>query len=186
MTRSDELHALLEAIAFAAEKHRHQRRKDPEASPYINHPIEVARLLVDVGEVTDLTTLQAAILHDTIEDTETTLDELEERFGPDVRALVEEMTDEKTLPKALRKDLQVKHAYLLSSEAKMIKIADKIANVYDVAFRSPAEWPAELCVEYLDWTKKVVAGCRGVSPALEDHYDVVLARARAKIADYTS
>src|SRR5438128_2013305 len=120
------------AFHFPADKHRHQRRKDRGASPYINHPIEVATVLATVGGVTDVNTLIAAILHDTIEDTDTTADELEQKFGREVRLLVEEMTDDKTLRKAERKRLQVAHARTRSHRAKLIKLGDKICNVRDV------------------------------------------------------
>lgn len=131
---------LLRAVAFAARKHRHQRRKDGAASPYINHPIEVARVLADVGAVTDLELLMAAVLHDTIEDTETTPEELEREFGPAVRALVEEVTDDKSLPKATRKRLQVEHAPALPERARQLKVADKICNVRDVTHDPPTDW----------------------------------------------
>src|SRR5262249_14947210 len=122
---------LLQALHFSAEKHRHQRRKDKSASPYINHPIEVATVLATVGGVGDLTTLIAAILHDTIEDTATTGEELEQKFGREVRLLVEEMTDDKRLAKPERKRLQVERARFASHRAKLIKIGDKICNVRD-------------------------------------------------------
>ena len=99
--------SLLKAVHFAADKHRSQRRKDVEASPYINHPIEVAELLARVGGATDLVLLQAAVLHDTIEDTKTSPEELEAVFGLEVRRVVEEVTDDKRLPKAERKRLQL-------------------------------------------------------------------------------
>ena len=130
--------ALLEALHFAAAKHRDQRRKDVVASPYINHPIAVARLLASEGGVTDLVTLQGAILHDTIEDTETTPEELERHFGPAVRQLVAEVTDDKGLSKGDRKRLQIEHAPHLSLQAQQIKIADKTANVYDITASPPA------------------------------------------------
>jgi hypothetical protein len=82
---------LLKAIAFAAEKHRHQRRKDPEASPYINHPIDLANVLLNEGGVSDTTTLCAAILHDTLEDTQTTSDEIAREFGGEIRDIVIEV-----------------------------------------------------------------------------------------------
>ena len=131
---------LLKAIEFASRKHSTQRRKDKEASPYINHPIAVAHLLADTGGITDLVTLMAAVLHDTIEDTETTAEELEAQFGPTVRKVVEEMTDDKSLEKAVRKQRQIDHAPHLSSRAKAIKLADKIANVQDVTDAPPAHW----------------------------------------------
>src|SRR5205085_7216934 len=169
---------LLKALHFAAHKHREQRRKDVEASPYINHPIEVAELLARVGGVTDLVTLQGAILHDTIEDTQTTGAELEAAFGAEVRRVVEEVTDDKRLPKAERKRLQIEHAPHLSARARQIKLADKIANVRGVTQTPPADWPLERRQEYLNWTEQVVAGCRGCNAALEDFYDRVLAEGR--------
>ena len=173
---------LLEATAFAAEKHKGQRRKGEDASPYINHPIEVARLIATVGGVSDIDVLRAAILHDTIEDTQTTGDELESRFGARVRSLVEEVTDDKSLPKQERKDRQVAHAPHLSSGAKLIKLGDKISNVTDVTEHPPAGWPIERRREYLDWTEAVIAGVRGTNAALEQHYDTILARGRKTLA----
>jgi len=170
---------LLTALHFAADKHRDQRRKDEEASPYINHPIEVAELLARVGGVKDLVTLQGAILHDTIEDTNTTGDELEAAFGKDVREVVEEVTDDTTLVKADRKRFQIEHAPHLSERAKHIKLADKIANVRCVMEAPPAKWPLSRRKEYLDWTEQVIAGVRGSNPALEKYYDELLARGRA-------
>ena len=169
---------LLTALHFAADKHRDQRRKDEEASPYINHPIEVAELLARVGGVKDLVTLQGAILHDTIEDTNTTGEELEAAFGKEVRKVVEEVTDDTTLVKADRKRLQIEHSPHLSERAKHVKLADKIANVRSVMEAPPAKWPLSRRKEYLDWTEQVIDGLRGVNPALEKHYDELLARGR--------
>jgi len=174
--------AILQALHFAANKHRDQRRKDVEASPYINHPIEVAGLLAREGGVTDPITLQAAILHDTIEDTDTTRAELDETFGSEVRRVVEEVTDDKTLPKAERKRLQIEHAPHLSDRARQIKIADKISNVLGVTLSPPANWPLARKREYLDWTEQVVQGCRGANPALEKFYDQVLREGRRVLA----
>jgi guanosine-3',5'-bis(diphosphate) 3'-pyrophosphohydrolase len=156
-----DLAQLLEALQFAAHKHRAQRRKDADASPYINHPLEVATILATTGAINDLATLLAAVLHDTIEDTETTPEELEKRFGPEVRSLVLEVTDDKRLPKEER------------------KLGDKIANVHDVTATPPADWSRERRRDYLDWTEQVVRGCRGSSPALERRYDEALRSGRA-------
>lgn len=174
--------ALLDALSFAAAKHRDQRRKGGDASPYINHPIRVAQILAGAGGVTDVAVLQAAVLHDTIEDTETTAGELEATFGPEVRRLVEEVTDDKRLPKDERKRLQIERARSLSAGAKQIRIADKIANIADVAYSAPEGWTLERRKAYLDWTAAVVAGCRGCNPALERRYDRVLAECRAVLA----
>ncbi len=124
----------------------------------------------------------AAVLHDTIEDTETTPDELEQLFGQTVRKVVQEVTDDKSLDKAVRKQLQVDHAPLLSSRAKEVKLADKIANVQDVTNAPPADWDLTRRIQYLDWTEKVVDGCRGANAALERLYDEVLEKGRERLA----
>ena len=173
---------LLRAVAFAAEKHRDQRRKGIDASPYINHPIGVADLLANVGGVCDMSTLVAAVLHDTIEDTRTSPEELEAAFGRSVRLLVQEVTDDKRLPKAERKRLQVEHAPHLSLAAKMIKLADKISNVRDVTENPPAAWPIGRRREYLEWAERVVSGCRGVNESLEQYFDATLERARMVVS----
>ncbi len=172
---------LLQALQFSAERHRHQRRKDHDASPYINHPIDVATVLAVVGGVADLTTLVAAILHDTIEDTATTPQDLDRLFGPEVRRLVQEMTDDKRLAKTVRKRLQIEHARAASHRAKLIKLGDKICNVRDVTHAPPAGWSVERRREYLDWTEQVVAGCRGANAALEQRFDAALAEGRAAL-----
>jgi guanosine-3',5'-bis(diphosphate) 3'-pyrophosphohydrolase len=159
--------ALLHALHFAADKHRDHRRKGEEASPYVNHLIEVVESLAREGGVTDLVTLQAAILHDTLEDTQTTAEELESRFGAAVRRVVEEVTDDKQLPKAERKRLQIIHAPHLSRAAKLVKLADKISNVRSIVHSPPANWPLARKQEYFDWAEQVVAGCHGSNPALE-------------------
>ena len=158
-----ELALLLKALAFAAHKHRDQRRKDAEASPYINHPIALADVLVNEGGVTDVEVLCAALLHDTVEDTATTPEELAEAFGARVAIIVAEVTDDSRLPKAERKRLQIEHAASISREAKLVKLADKICNVRDVAHHPPAKWDLARRREYFDWAKRVVDGLRGVT-----------------------
>jgi guanosine-3',5'-bis(diphosphate) 3'-pyrophosphohydrolase len=172
---------ILRAIDFAARKHREQRRKDEEASPYINHPISVSLLLAEIGGVSDPETLAAAILHDTLEDTVTTADEIEAAFGGRVRTIVEEVTDDKGLPKAERKRLQIEHARSLSREAVLIKLGDKIANVLDVTHSPPADWSRERRKEYLDWAEAVINNCRPTNSALESHFDQVLQEGRQKL-----
>jgi guanosine-3',5'-bis(diphosphate) 3'-pyrophosphohydrolase len=168
--------ALVDALAFAAGKHRDQRRKDAEASPYINHPIALARILAVEGGVADALTLSAAVLHDTIEDTQTSYEELAREFGRDVADVVLEVTDDKSLPKAERKQLQIDHAPRLSRAAKLVKLADKIANLRDVAEHPPAQWPPERRREYFDWAKRVVDGLRGTHERLEVAFDAAYAR----------
>ena len=166
---------ILKAAAFAAEKHRDQRRKDPEASPYINHPIALANLLASQG-VTTPDVLCAALLHDTIEDTETTADELRNTFGTAVAGFVLEVTDDKSLPKAERKRLQIEHAAHASPQAKLVKLADKICNLRDILSSPPSDWPVERKQEYFDWAAKVVAGVRDVHPGLASLFDHLYAR----------
>jgi (p)ppGpp synthase/HD superfamily hydrolase len=177
----DAIGSILAAVHFAADKHRDQRRKDAEASPYINHPIEVAELLARVGGIKDIATLQGALLHDTIEDTNTSPEELEAVFGQEVRHIVEEVTDDKRLPKEDRKRLQIEHAPHVSLKAQQIKLADKIANVRSVTEAPPAKWPLARRKEYLDWTEQVVAGLRGANPPLEALYRELLAQGRATL-----
>jgi guanosine-3',5'-bis(diphosphate) 3'-pyrophosphohydrolase len=174
---SQVLHAaeLLEAVMFAAERHRQQRRKDAEASPYINHPIALARLLATTGGVDDLAVLQAAILHDTIEDTDTTEVELQARFGPAVAAMVMEVTDDKALAKAERKALQVAHASHKSPGAALVKLADKTCNLRDMAAAPPAGWDLARRQEYFDWARQVVEGLPRVNDALRAAFDLAYA-----------
>jgi GTP diphosphokinase / guanosine-3',5'-bis(diphosphate) 3'-diphosphatase len=162
---------LLRAIAFAAEKHRLQRRKDAEASPYINHPIALADLLANEAEVVRADVLAAAILHDTVEDTETTLSELTVHFGADISGIVAEVTDDKSLPKAERKRLQIEHAPAASPEAQLVKLADKICNLRDLQLRPPASWSIERKREYFDWSKAVVDGIRARHAVLSALFD---------------
>jgi guanosine-3',5'-bis(diphosphate) 3'-pyrophosphohydrolase len=166
---------LLRAIELASIKHRDQRRKDAEQSPYINHPIAVASLLAKHG-VTDRAAILGAILHDTIEDTQTTRDELAAGFGEDVASVVVEVTDDKSLPKARRKELQVEHAPHLSRCAQLVKLADKICNLRDITDRPPVDWPLERRREYVQWTKRVVDGLRGVHAELAGVFDAEHAR----------
>jgi guanosine-3',5'-bis(diphosphate) 3'-pyrophosphohydrolase len=172
---------LLRAVRFAAEKHRYQMRKGADRSPYINHSIAVAETLATTGGVSDLAVLQAAVLHDTIEDTQTTAEELEEVFGAEVRDLVVELTDDKELPKAERKRMQIEHAPHLSDRAKMLKLADKICNVRDVT-HSPPDWPLERRIEYLDWAEQVANGCHGANANLEYCFYDVITQGRALLS----
>jgi guanosine-3',5'-bis(diphosphate) 3'-pyrophosphohydrolase len=174
---------LLQALEFAAAKHRDQRRKGRGASPYINHPIEVARALADIGGVTDPEILAAAILHDTVEDTQTTPDELEQRFGARIRSLVEEMTDDKRISQPERKRLQIVHAPTLSPGARLVKLGDKLCNVKDVIHDPPPHWDPERRRAYLAWAKEVVDQIRGTNPALEQAFDKVMAEGMAVLGN---
>ena len=175
-TTLNPLAALVQAVAFAADKHRNQRRKDAEASPYINHPIALANVLANEGGVQDVTVLCAAVLHDTIEDTETTADELRAVFGDQVASVVLEVTDDKSLEKSVRKQKQIEHAPHISPQAQLVKLADKISNLRDILASPPADWSPERKQAYFDWAAAVVAGLRGVHPGLEVVFDGLYAR----------
>jgi GTP diphosphokinase / guanosine-3',5'-bis(diphosphate) 3'-diphosphatase len=175
-TNGSELGSFVKAVAFAADKHRNQHRKDAHASPYINHPIALANVLVNEGGIAKAIVLCAAVLHDTIEDTKTTADELTDLFGPEVTSVVVEVTDDKSLAKLVRKQLVVEHAPHLSDEAKLVKLADVICNLRDILASPPAGWSAERKQDYFDWAAKVVAGVRSVHPDLAAVFDGLLAR----------
>jgi guanosine-3',5'-bis(diphosphate) 3'-pyrophosphohydrolase len=167
---------LLRALAFAAERHSRQRRKDVDASPYINHPIALANVLVNEGGIEGVEVLVAAILHDTLEDTETTVADLDAVFGPRICSVVLEVTDDKSLAKGVRKQRQIDLAPQLSHEAKLVKLADKICNLRDVATAPPVGWSLERRQAYFDWAKQVVDRMRGAHRGLETAFDAAYAR----------
>ncbi|XP_026825495.1 guanosine-3',5'-bis(diphosphate) 3'-pyrophosphohydrolase MESH1 isoform X1 [Ooceraea biroi] len=159
LTNEHELLALIiKCVNFAAEKHRNQRRKDVDQTPYINHPLGVANILIQEGKVFDSIVILAAILHDTVEDTDTTFEEIEREFGREVCQVVREVTDDKTLPKAERKRLQVQHAPHLSREAKLVKLADKLYNLRDLERSTPIGWTNERVKEYFKYILFTLVG----------------------------
>ncbi len=174
------LKTLVAAISFAAKKHRLQKRKGADQEPYINHPLEVLNLLTGIGKIEDFNILTAAVLHDTIEDTETSEEEINRLFGAEVCQMVLELTDDKSLPKATRKQLQIEHAPHISDGAKQIKLCDKFSNIRDVTENPPDGWSNERRLEYIKWGEKVVNGLRGVNVHLEKHFDELTAKAREK------
>jgi guanosine-3',5'-bis(diphosphate) 3'-pyrophosphohydrolase len=175
MSDSYNIGLVIRAVEFAAQKHRMQRRKDSDASPYINHPIALMHVLCIDGGISDPLVLAAAALHDTIEDTETTEEELRTTFGEEIAQIVVEMTDDKSLPKEQRKRLQIEHAHRMSREGALVKLADKICNLRDVAANPPLEWSLKRQVEYFDWAKAVVDGLPRVSEYLLAKFDAAYA-----------
>ncbi len=171
MDQKSELILLIKAVSFAAHKHKDQRRKDVSASPYINHPISLAEVLVTVGGVTDINTICAALLHDTVEDTETTQDELTANFGAEISDIVMEVTDDKSLSKEARKQAQIDHSTHLSKQARAVKLADKISNLRDVTESPPPDWSLDRRQKYFDWARKVIDGMRGDWNELEAEFD---------------
>lgn len=180
MFEASDITLILKALHFAAIKHRTQHRRDGE-TPYINHPIEVAEVLGTEGNVRDAELLAAALLHDTLEDTETTAEEIQTLFGAQILAWVEEVSDDKTLSKHERKRLQIVHSQASSVGAKQIKISDKICNVRDLTQRPPLDWSLERKVQYLQWCDAVMVGLRGCNPLLDSFYDTIRAQARRQI-----
>lgn len=152
------------ALAFATKHHEGQFRKGSAKRPYIVHPTEVAMLLINRGGVQDAEVLAAALLHDTVENTPATFEQIEKKFGKRVRILVEEVSDDKTLSPSDRKQLQIFTASVLSHEAKQIKLADKISNVSEV---NVSGWSIERLLAYIAFCEKVVNEIRGCNPALE-------------------
>ncbi|MBN1117037.1 MAG: HD domain-containing protein [Bacteroidales bacterium] len=161
---------LIAAFKFSADKHRKQRRKGEKDVPYINHPAAVANLLAFTGGESDMVLLIASLLHDTIEDTNTTPIEIEERFGTEVLNVVLDVTDDMSLSKSVRKALQVEKAEELSARAKMIKIADKTCNILDM-LETRFTWTRKQKIEYVNWSKAVVEHCRGINEQLDKEFD---------------
>ncbi len=164
------------AAMFAAEKHAAQKRKGAAAEPYINHLIEVAQLIAGSSERLDANLVMAGLLHDTIEDTGTTAEELEQVFGSDIAALVVEMTDDKSLPKEVRKTLQVESAPHKSVRAQVIKLADKISNLRSLLASPPATWSTERKREYIAWAQKVVGALSAPNPILKAEFEKTFAK----------
>jgi len=172
------LRLVSEAAELAARRHNGQQRKGRGNEPYLNHLAEVANLLSAASNGEDAELIAAGWLHDTIEDTETTHDELAQRFGLRVAGLVEECTDDMRLPKSERRRRQVIDAPHKSDGARPIKIADKISNVRARIFPSPSDAQREELADYAAWAEQVVAGCRGVGAALDALFDEAVANAR--------
>jgi guanosine-3',5'-bis(diphosphate) 3'-pyrophosphohydrolase len=170
------LSLIVHALGFAATSHAGQRRKDADATPYINHPIALVDVLVNEAGIDDPIILAAAILHDTIEDTAATVELIERRFGPRVAAIVAEVTDDRSKLKAERKRLQIVNAAGASYEARLVKLADKICNLRDMHASPPNGWDLDRRREYFDWARAVVDQMRGTHPRLETLFDQAFAQ----------
>jgi (p)ppGpp synthase/HD superfamily hydrolase len=169
------------ATQFAAERHADQRRKGRRGEPYFNHLAEVAELLSEATEGEDAPLVAAGLLHDTIEDTKTSLQELQNLFGADVASLVMEVTDDKSLPKLERKRLQIVNAPKKSRRAKLLKLADATSNVRALAIDPPADWDTDRVLDYIVWAEQVIGHCRGLNAKLEQAFDAAVSGARATV-----
>lgn len=177
MTLSADLVLVTRAVHFAAIRHKDQHRKGEDYAPYVNHLAEVAELLADAGADSEL--IAAGYLHDTIEDTGTTYDELAGLFGARVADLVREVSDDKSLPKAERKRLQIEHAPHMSHGAKRIKLADKTSNVRAIVYAPPKDWDQQRLRDYVVWAHSIVEAVRGTDARLEATFDRIYAEAEA-------
>ena len=171
------MNLVLKATQFAALKHCDQRRKDGK-TPYIIHPISVAMILAEIGSIEDPEILSAALLHDTLEDTDTSAHELDKNFGSRVRIIVEELTDNDMLTFSQSKQMQIENAPYLSKNATLVRIADKISNVSDVIENPPTEWNQKRCNKYVDWAEAVMNNCQKVNQDLENHFFELLTEYR--------
>ena len=175
---STDLVKLAHAADYAARQHIAQRRKGERAEPYVNHLIEVAALLAEATAGEDVVLLMGGLLHDTLEDTDATYEDLEQRFGPEVAALVAEVTDDKSLPKEERKRLQITKTPGKSRRAKLLKLADKTSNLRGLMQSPPVGWTEERLRDYVVWAEEVVRSCRGLNPELEAAFDAAHAEAK--------
>lgn len=162
--------SLSKAIVFAAQSHAGQYRKDGK-TPYINHPLEVMNLVTVHVEHPQNDVLIAAVLHDVVEDTNVTSAEIKHMFGGHVARLVEELTDDKTLTKEERKRIQLQEVHTLSPEGQLLRLCDKICNVYDILYAPPGDWDLRRRLDYIKWSKAVVDRIRGIHPTLEKRFD---------------
>jgi (p)ppGpp synthase/HD superfamily hydrolase len=169
------------ASHFAARRHADQRRKGSRREPYFNHLAEVAELLSEATEGDDLPLVAAGFLHDTIEDTQTAVEELRTLFGEDVASLVMEVTDDKSLPKMERKRLQIVTAPRKSRRAKLLKTADATSNVRALAVDPPDDWGVDRVRDYIVWAEQVIGHCRGLNSGLEQAFDAAVSSARAAV-----
>lgn len=170
-----DVHRILDSLVFAAQRHQPQKRKDPENLPYIVHPIRVADHLLAIGGVRDTDIIIAALLHDTVEDTDTTFDEIENLFGSRVSGFVREVTDDKSLTKQERKALQFEHAAEKTAGAAQIKLADKLDNLTDMAKGPPVDWEPARVEEYFRWGPNVVNKLPWVNAPLKQAVDDIIA-----------
>ncbi len=169
-----DMNRILQAVDFAAKKHASQTRKNPEHTPYIIHPIGVANNLLTIGGVRDPDVIIGAILHDTVEDTDTTFEEINQAFGEKVTGYVREVTDDKSLPAMERKRLQIVNASHKSEGAALIKLGDKLYNLRDLSKATPVGWTTQRVDTYFLWAAKVVHNLPDVNPPLKQAIDNVI------------
>jgi GTP pyrophosphokinase len=166
------------AYVYGLKKHGTQLRASGD--PYFSHPVEVAGILAEMR--LDTSSIVTGLLHDTLEDTDATYEDLEQRFGPEVAALVAEVTDDKSLPKEERKRLQITNTPGKSRRAKLLKLADKTSNLRGLMQSPPVGWTQARLRDYVVWAEEVVRSCRGLNPELEAAFDTAHAEASRHFA----
>ncbi|KAM3718084.1 Guanosine-3',5'-bis(diphosphate) 3'-pyrophosphohydrolase MESH1 [Dirofilaria immitis] len=162
---------IIKAVDLAARRHRQQRRKDAIQTPYVNHPIGVAYILTNEGQITDTATIIAAILHDIVEDTKTTDKEIRETFGDEVADIVKECTVVKSVKREIRMKSQLQKASELSHKAKLVQLADKLYNIRDIERCIPFGWTKQNVTEYVLFAKNLLSSIRGIHGPLENALD---------------
>ncbi|MEW6536804.1 MAG: HD domain-containing protein [Candidatus Auribacterota bacterium] len=173
---------LLKAICLASDIHRKERRRDKDQSPYINHPVEVSKIVAEIGAIHDPKTIIAAILHDVLESSEMNEEDLASVFGTEIASIVQEVTDDMTRPRKIRKQLQIDHAAKLSPPARAIKLADKISNVQTIFHTSDEVWPVKKQKKYLSWAQKVVEQLHGTNESMETYFTDLCRKAEDYLA----
>ncbi|KAL3984703.1 HD domain family protein [Acanthocheilonema viteae] len=171
---ADDISLIIKAADLAARRHRQQRRKDITQTPYINHPIGVAYILTNEGQITDTATIIAAILHDVVEDTKTTDEEIREMFGDEVADIVKECTVIKNMKREVRMKFELEKASGLSHKAKLVHLADKLYNIRDIERGTPFGWTKQQVTEYILFAKDLLRNIRGINEPLETALDDII------------
>ncbi len=172
---------LLNAVIFATKKHQGQKRKGKNQDPYIFHPLNVAKVIMEIGHIVDQDIVIAAVLHDTLEDTTATIKELTKYFGLKVTDIVAEVSDDKSLDKNERKQRQVRHAPSLTYGARVVKLGDKLVNCRDILSSPPAGWSKRRMQEYIQWAFDVIEQIRGTNNYLEAAFDTLVIEAEEQL-----
>uniref|UniRef100_A0A8R1XYA5 Guanosine-3',5'-bis(diphosphate) 3'-pyrophosphohydrolase MESH1 n=1 Tax=Onchocerca volvulus TaxID=6282 RepID=A0A8R1XYA5_ONCVO len=170
----NDISLIIKAVDLAARRHRKQRRKDATQTPYVNHPIGVAYILTNEGQITDTATVIAAILHDTVEDTKTTDEEIRRMFGDEIADIVKECTVVKSIKREIRMKSQLEKASKLSRKAKLVQLADKLYNIRDIERCTPCGWTKQHVAEYISFAKDLLSNIRGTHDYLETALDDII------------
>jgi len=148
--------AVLGAAIFATEKHKSQVRSNEKKTPYIIHPIEVADLVMKIGHVYDKDVLITALLHDVMDDTQTTYEQITSLYGTKVSSYLEEMTSKQGLSLKEQKKQQIMQAFRQNPSVAIIKLSDKLSNLKTLATSPPPSWSRDRIDQYFQWAQTVI------------------------------